>query len=262
MLKGFPNVAIIPGERATLVVDTGLGPANGAIVANAVKKLAKGPTLYLTTTHFHPEHAGGAGGFPASTILVRNAAQQIEADEQGMQMIEMFAKQPEMKDLLAGVKLRTPDMVFDHDLKLDLGGVRARLFWMGAAHTAGDEMIFVEPDGVLVSGDVVQNKQAASAGFGGGSVKSWIQILDQLPGLQAKLILPDHSDPGEAAPMIAQQRKFLADLQTLVLEAKHKGIPVDDAAKQVTESLQAAYPDWEMWFGVPGTVKKAYMEAQ
>ena len=208
MLKGFPNVAIIVGDRATLVVDTGLGNANGLIAAEAAKKLAKGPTLYLTTTHFHPEHAGGEGGFPASTLIVRNQAQQQELDDQGTNMIEMFAKRPEMKDLLAESKFRAPDILFDHEIQLDLGGgVKTRLFWLGAAHTFGDEMVFVEPDQTLVSGDVVQNKQAVSAGFDRASVKTWIAILDQLGGLRAKTVLPDHSDPGDATRLIAGDAK-------------------------------------------------------
>jgi len=261
MLKGFPNVAIIVGERATLVVDTGLGNANGRIVAEAAKKLAKGSTLYLTTTHFHPEHAGGEGGFPASTVLVRNQAQQIELTEQGMKMIERFSERPEMKDLLADSKFRDPDIIFDHELQLDLGGgVKTRLFWMGAAHTFGDEVVFVEPDKTLVSGDVVQNKQAASAGFDRASVRTWLAILDQLGGLRATTVLPDHSDPGDASTLIQGTRKFLADLRDQAVEAKHQGVSADDAAVKVTESLKAMYPDWENWFGVPATVKKVYAE--
>jgi len=261
MLKGFPNVGIIVGERATLVVDTGLGNANGQIVANVAKKLAKGSMLYLTTTHYHPEHAGGEGGFPPTTVIVRNQVQQLEVTDHGMEMIQMFARRPEMKDLLADAKLRDPDIVYDKALMLDLGGgVKARLFWMGAAHTMGDEMIFVEPDQVLVSGDIVQSKQAASAGFAGASVKNWITILDQLGGLRAKIVLPDHSDPGEASKMIADQRHFLADLQSMALDAKHNGVSADDAAKQVTDKLKEAYPDYEAWYGVPATVKKVYEE--
>jgi len=262
MLKGFPNVGIVVGDKATLVVDTGLGPKNGEFVARAVKKLAKGSILYLTTTHFHPEHAGGDGGFPESTIIIRNLAQQIEADQRAAGMIEMFAKRPEMKELLAGVTLRPPDMVFDHQLTLDLGGgVLTKLFWMGAAHTAGDEMVFVDPDATLISGDVVQYKQAAAAAADGGSVKNWIFILDQLGGLHAKTILPDHSDPGPADQMIQLQRIFLADLQTWTIEMKHNGVSADDAAKKVTEQLKVAYPDWEPWFGVPASVKTAYRES-
>ena len=64
-IMGFPNVAIIVGNRATLVVDTGLGPPNGATIARVVAKLAPAnQKLFLTTTHFHPEHAAGEAGFP------------------------------------------------------------------------------------------------------------------------------------------------------------------------------------------------------
>jgi glyoxylase-like metal-dependent hydrolase (beta-lactamase superfamily II) len=68
-IMGFPNIAIVVGNRATLVVDTGMGPKNGATAARVAAKLAPGNTrLFLTTTHFHPEHAAGEPGFPAGTI--------------------------------------------------------------------------------------------------------------------------------------------------------------------------------------------------
>ena len=62
-IVGFPNIAIVVGTKETLVIDTGLGPRNGAIATRVAQKLAKGPLLYLATTHFHPEHAGGEAGF-------------------------------------------------------------------------------------------------------------------------------------------------------------------------------------------------------
>ncbi len=48
----FPNIAIIVGDRATMVVDTGLGKRNGETIMRAEQKLAKGPILYLTNTDF------------------------------------------------------------------------------------------------------------------------------------------------------------------------------------------------------------------
>ena len=35
-IMGWPNVGIVVGSRAILVVDTGLGPRNGATVARAL----------------------------------------------------------------------------------------------------------------------------------------------------------------------------------------------------------------------------------
>src|SRR3984885_3710343 len=83
-IMGFPNIAIVVGSHATLVVDTGLGPKNGTTIARVAAKLAPNNTkLFLTTTHFHPEHAGGEPGFPASTILIRDAVQQQEMEKHG-----------------------------------------------------------------------------------------------------------------------------------------------------------------------------------
>src|SRR3954452_4480073 len=64
-IMGWPNIGIVVGSRAVLVVDTGLGPRNGATIARVVRKLApSNQKLFLTTTHFHPEHAAGEAGFP------------------------------------------------------------------------------------------------------------------------------------------------------------------------------------------------------
>ena len=138
-IMGWPNIAIIVGNRATLVVDTGLGPRNGATIARVVAKVAPGnQKLFLTTTHFHPEHAGGDAGFPAGTILIRNAVQQREMEAHGKEMVDLFSgRSPQFKELLANATLRAPDITFEHEAQLDLGGVTARLLWFGGAHTKG-----------------------------------------------------------------------------------------------------------------------------
>ena len=166
-----PNIGIVVGPNATLVVDTDLGPRNGATIAKVAKRLAPQNKLYLTTTHFHPEHAAGEPGFPAGTILIRDKVQQDEMDQHGEEMIKLFAgRNEQQKELLANVKLRPPDETFDKERVLDLGGgVKARLLWFGGAHTKGDELIFVEPDKTLISGDVVQNKVVPNI-FGAGGM--------------------------------------------------------------------------------------------
>src|SRR5215831_1853718 len=78
-----PNVGIIVGTKATLVVDTGLGTRNGETVLREVAKVSKNPDLYLVATHFHPEHAGGALAFPVSAKFVVSAMQQKDLDELG-----------------------------------------------------------------------------------------------------------------------------------------------------------------------------------
>lgn len=258
-VMGFPNVAIIVGSRATLIVDTGLGPRNGATVVRAAAKLSENQKLFLTTTHFHPEHAGGEGGFPPNTILIRNTVQQHEMEQHGAEMVEMFRnRSSQNKELLSDVTLRSPDVVFDAEAKIDLGGVTARLLWFGGAHTKGDELTFVEPDGTLVSGDVVQNKVVPNIYGDGGTPASWLAVLDKISALPVRHVLPDHSAPGDGS-LVSRERAFIDDLQTRALALKRQGVPADEAGKRLTDEFKTKYADWPNT-NVSGFVRSIYAE--
>jgi len=261
-IQGWPNIGIIVGDRATLVVDTGMGPRNGATVVREVQKLAKSPTLYLTTTHFHPEHASGDSAFPAGTFLIRPAVQQEEMQARGQEFLELFrGRSPQFKELLQDVKLRTPDLTFDREVKLDLGGVTARLMWLGPAHTRGDELTLVEPDLVLFPGDIVESGLVPSMPNADSSVKGWLAILDKLEPMKPRLIVPDHGALGDGS-LVAKERAFLFDLQTRALELKRQGTSPEDAGKLLTTELKAKYPTWENMGPVPNVVRRVYAESQ
>ena len=261
-LMGFPNIAIIVGSHATLVVDTGMGPKNGATVARVAAKLAPGNTkLFLTTTHFHPEHASGEPGFPAATILIRNAVQQTEMEKHGQEMMDMFSsRSAQNKQLLAGVVLRPPDVIFNQEAIVDLGGVKVRLLWFGGAHTKGDELTFVEPDRTLISGDVVQNETMPNIFGDGGTPATWLAVLDKVEALHAEHVLPDHSKPGNGS-LVADERILISTIRTRALALKGQGVSVEDAGKQISAELKAQHPTWPNT-NAGGFVKSVYAEGQ
>jgi len=259
---GFPNIAIVTGRRATLVVDTGMGQRNGAVVVREAQKLSHNALLYLTTTHFHPEHAMGEQAFPPNTLLIRPAAQQEEMEKRGAEYIERFSKQSaQNKELLKDVKLRKPDIVFDREAKLDLGGVTARLLWMGPAHTIGDELIFVEQDKTLISGDIVQSKMIPFIPNSDSSVTNWLAILDKLAPLNPRFVVPDHGSLGDGS-LIAQQKAFLSAFQARVLELDRQGTRIDQAARILTTELKSKYPGWDNLDSVPNLVRRIYEEGE
>lgn len=269
VILGFPNIAIVTGDQATLVVDTGLGPSNGAIAARVAKKLSKGRKLFLTTTHFHPEHAAGEAGFPPETILLRNGVQQQELVDHGAELLALFNRlNPEYAKLLQGVgKLRAPDVVFENSATLELGGVTARLLWYGAGHTKGDAVVLVEPDRALITGDLVQNKVVPGVAGEGGSFTSWLTVLDKLEALKPRYIVPDHSRPGDGS-LIAVERAFMLDMRSRALAYKKQGLSAADAGKRLADDFKTAYPEWARnpdWPNVNsigGFAQRVYAEAQ
>jgi glyoxylase-like metal-dependent hydrolase (beta-lactamase superfamily II) len=55
------TVSLVPnvGDRATLVIDPGLGRRNGERVLREVAKVSGNAEPYVASTHFHPEHTTG-----------------------------------------------------------------------------------------------------------------------------------------------------------------------------------------------------------
>jgi glyoxylase-like metal-dependent hydrolase (beta-lactamase superfamily II) len=259
-IYGNPNIAIVVGARATLVVDTGLGRRNGAFITDEVAKLTKSTRLFLVTTHAHPEHASGQDGFPPDTIVIRPKVQQQELEEIGAGMIETFRSRNETnRELLASATVGKSDILFDDDLTVDLGGVTVRLVWFGPAHTNGDTLAFVEPDRVLVSGDVVQNKAGIGLGGSRSTLASWIAVVDKVAALKPAIILPDHSLPG-GGELIAEQRGFLADLQQGVQALKRQGKSAEETARQISADFQSRYAGWTRLNFLERSVIAAYRE--
>ncbi len=259
MISGFPNIAIVMGSTATLVVDTGLGPRNGATVAKVAARLSKSPKLYLTTTHFHPEHAAGEAGFPKGTILIRPKVQQQELEDDKDAMLTRFQQRPAFAGLLDNVHYRKPDVEFDRDYSLSLGDVHVRLLYRGPAHTLGDEEVLVVEDGLLVTGDVVQNKTGPAIYGKGTGPADWLKTVKALEPLHPHLILPDHSPPGDGPTLIAAEEEFLQTLDDRAHALKAQGVPAPKAGETVTRELKARYPDWTIG-NLSDAVARAYAE--
>ena len=254
-----PNVGIVVGSKATLVVDTGMGPRNGEIVMREVAKVSKNTDIYLVTTHFHAEHVAGIAAFPKQTKYVISRVQQQDLDELGADLTNRFASgNAVIGDLLKNAPVRKADILFDREYKIDLGGVNVRLLALGATHTRGDTMVFVEQDKVLYAGDVVMPKVPVAFSQT-SSAKVWEDVLAQLTPLGATVVVPAHGDIGTGA-MIAEQREAFASLRTRARALKAQGTSVDDAVKTITPEFEKAHPGWTATNRVGAIIRGMYAE--
>jgi len=257
-----PNVGFVVGSKATLVVDTGLGPRNGETIVREMKKVSTNADVYVVLTHYHPEHSLGAGAFKGAK-LVMTRIQQQDMSELGKQIQDTFAsRSPITADLLNGVAYPSPDILFDREYRLDLGGVHARLFWRGPAamHTRGDTMVFVEDDRVLFTGDVVMSQRFLAA-QNTSSIATWLSTLDELASLHPVKVVPSHGTIGDAT-LIARDRAFLQAVQDRVGELKRAGKSSDEAVTAVVAEIAPKYPEWGNPSGASAAARAAYAEAR
>jgi glyoxylase-like metal-dependent hydrolase (beta-lactamase superfamily II) len=252
-----PNVGIIVGDRGTMVIDTGLGARNGEIVLREAQKVARGGELILATTHVHPEHDLGAMAFPASTVMIRSRDQEQDIVENGLATAERFSgMSPVNAALLQGAAFRRASLTFETDHTVDLGSVRVRLLAMGTNHTRGDTAFFVEPDGVLFSGDVVMSG-LPSLTSPASSVQHWMESLARFEALQPARIVPSHGPMGDVA-MIAAYRAFFTTVRTGAAALRSQGRTLDETVRTLQDELQDRYDRQRM----TSAIRAAYNEAQ
>ena len=231
-----PNVGFILGDKALLVVDTGMGARNGAAVARVAARLAGKRRIYLVTTHVHPEHDLGAEAFPANITMIRSEGQEKDIAEYGLSLAEMFSGMSKVNaELLQGARFRPADITFAHGLDLDLGSLRVRLLDFGANHTRGDTGVWIEADRVLVAGDVAMQHFPAFASPS-STYAHWKQTLDQVEALKPSLLVPSHGPVG-GLEFVAGYRAFFKDIQERTAAAKKAG---RTAGQAVAESLGGA----------------------
>lgn len=254
-----PNIGFVVGARATLVVDTGLGRRNGEYVLAQAKRLADGRPLYLTTTHFHPEHGFGAEVFAGAATIVANRAQRDELARKGAGYVRMFSGLgPAIAAELADVTFVDPDVVYEGRAELDLGGHRVVLQEWGPAHSAGDQTVLVDGR-VLFTGDLAETRMFPIApyfpphdtDFDGAR---WIAALGGMADLAPEVVVPGH---GEIAgvTLLHEIRGYLEHVQAEVTRLKTAGASAAETAAKVDEDARARWPEWDNpeWIGLAAT---------
>ena len=255
-----PNVGIIVGSRATLVIDPGLGKQNGDAVRREVSRVSKTSEYYVASSHYHAEHTTGIAAFPAPAKYVNSTVQDEEQVRSGAALIKTFSgRSPLTAELLKDATVRKADVSFDRDYVLDLGGVRVRFLVVGPTHTAGDTGFFVEEDGVLFSGDVVMNNSFLAA-TPVSSMKAWLSAFDAFEALKPRTIVPSHGAVGGGS-LVGLNRSVMLEVQTRARALKAQGRSADETATTVQAEMQKKYPQWARANGVAAAARAAYAEA-
>ncbi|MCT2585100.1 MBL fold metallo-hydrolase [Actinophytocola sp. S1-96] len=246
-----PNIGVVGGSHSVLVIDTGLGRDNAEQVLAFAREQARGRRIYLTTTHFHPEHAFGAQVFAGEATYLVNRAQADDLATKGPGYLSMFRGLGEsVARRLDGVQLATPDVVYadDRGHDLDLGGRVVHLRPTGRAHSRGDQVVTVPDAGVLFTGDLVETGQFAIFPWfpphdTDVSGVRWIEVVDRLAARRPATVVPGHGDLG-GADLLHVVRDYLTELRDETWRRRDSAMSEETVVAEVTDVLLRRHPDW------------------
>lgn len=277
------NVGFAVTTEGVVVVDdqfADLAPG----IAEQIKSVTSQPIRFLINTHHHGDHTGGNAFFIKMTTIVAHEnvrkhmlAQPQETIENGARRIQTLEAQiaklqkddPNSKELptltqqleatrksvetaraIKVSEIPAPNLTFNREIRMYLGGKEVQVFHVKRGHTDGDSVIYFAKDRVLHMGDLFFHKVIPFIDRAhGASTAEWIETIDAVVARvdPATKVIPGHGEVTTVDELKAFKQYFI-DLRAAVKKAVDSGMTREQAVKEVKLAQYASYTGYEQRF--------------
>lgn len=188
------NVGCVITEQGPVIIDTPMLPEEADDLRAQIGKISDLDISYILYTHQHSDHIIGSTFLPGCVIAHEKAISGLRYLETNLgkdiQLImpDLYAERSAIFD---NRKIVMPQITFDRELGLHLGGKTIKLKFTGG-HSSASIIIHVVEDRVVFAGDNLLRDLPTTAN---GRFGSWIATLHLLEEMDVDAIIPGHGEP-------------------------------------------------------------------
>ncbi len=269
------NTTFIIGEDDVVVVDASRTASAARATIAILRSLTDKPVRRLVNTHWHEDHVLGnveyaaafpevaiighavtrsemvreSGEFPAFAARLPGLLEDVQgriasnADRNGRPLSAVTRRRLEDQRVMyeylipedASARWVFPTQTFDSRVILFQGDREIRLIHPGRANTAGDVVVFLPGEKILITGDVV----VFPVPYAGGSFpQEWLEVLNEIDTLDFEVLIPGHG------PVQRDRTYFsrLTDLIAFVVAEIESSAQRGETGDEIVTRLSTAPP--------------------
>jgi len=257
------NSSVIVNDNDVIVVDDHVSPAAAWVLINEIKKITNKPVRTVINTHFHFDHAHGnqvfdkdvsiigheftremlLGGKSLQMPLYKNYVTGLPEQIENLKQRVAMESDPSRKAMLqtqlqaaennaasqAELKPTPPNITLRTNMTLYRGDREIQLRFLGRAHTAGDVVVYLPKERIVITGDLLTS---ALSNMSDAFVNEWVTTLDELKKLDFVTVLPGHGEAFTDKAKIDYFQAYLRDVWSEVSRLKQQGVSAEEAAKR------------------------------
>jgi cyclase len=261
------NSAVIVNDDEVMVVDDHVSPAAAWVLLEEVKRLTPKPVRYVINTHFHFDHAHGnqifgagvdiigheftremlASGKPLQMPLfkgyldgmpaqIAGMRQRLEAEKDPAARARLQTQLTSAENNLASQKelrLVPPNVTLAREMTLFRGGREIQIRHLGRGHTAGDVVVFLPRERIVITGDFLT---AGMSNLSDSYPDEWVTSLEALKKLDFTTVLPGHGEAYTDRAKIDYYQAYLRDAWAEAGKMKQQGVSAEEASKRIDMS--------------------------
>jgi glyoxylase-like metal-dependent hydrolase (beta-lactamase superfamily II) len=216
-----PILGVVSGKEASLLVDAGNSPAHARLLLSELAKLRITPPKWVALTHWHWDHIFGLHTLDLPAFSSFDTRCKIEeqagldwSDEALDQRVEVGSEIAFCRDNIkrelpdrVGLILQTPEIAYESQVEVNLGGVTCQMVNVGGDHDAGSSVIFVPESRFLFLGDCLAEDYYH--GVPKYRVEKLFPLIDRLLAFDAEWFLESHSDHPLSRKRMLEETAFL-----------------------------------------------------
>jgi glyoxylase-like metal-dependent hydrolase (beta-lactamase superfamily II) len=244
--QGFiSNASVIVTEQGVVVFDALGTPSLADLLVKKIRAVTDQPIAHVIVSHYHADHVYGLQVFEelGAEIWAPQGAQAYLDSAQAEERLEerRFSLDPWVND---ATRLVAPDRYLSEPEQFTLGKVTFKITPVGGAHSDADLTVYVEPDRVLLSGDLIFEGRVPF--LGDANSAQWLAVLESMTDLGVAALVPGHG-PAAADPnaAVTLTRDYLAYLRDVMGAAVENFQSFDEAYAQADWSRFEKLPAFE-----------------
>ena len=245
------NIGVVLGRDAVLVIDTRTTYPQAREILDDLRQLTSAPVEVVVDTHGHYDHAFGNAVFRPAAIWGHLGCGPFMARTGDARRPQLVAQLPELATELREVVLDPPDLTFEEQAVVDVGGREIELRYLGRGHTDHDAIVLVPGTAVMFAGDLLEGGAVPS--FGDSFPLEWPATVDRLSLLVERIAVPGHGDAGgpdwvaeqaAALHVVADLGRRIAagelDIEEALASNPYPAFPAEDVRRPIRRAAAQA----------------------
>ncbi len=235
---GASNSTVLITEEGVLIVDSQPNRRAAEALLGEIRKKTAAPIQWVVNGQDHGDHYLGNAVFQREGAVIVAEAQTARIIERNY---EYELEWRNLDPAQAGEHV-VPEVTFEEQMTIRLGGREVILLHIGAGQNPGDTVVLFPHARAAYPSGAFAPKSWSSTAYA-SSVERWIEVLEKIKALDVDTYLPGHAHRVTDRAEIDEEIVFLREIQAAVEGAIAQGLTAEETARTLT------FEQYEGWRG-------------
>ena len=221
------NLSFIITSEGVVVVNAGASYLLAKALHAEIQQITDQPVRYVILENGQGHAALGSNYWHEQGVpVIAHVDAAAEIEEGSFALLSRMRDYN--RDRAEGTEVVVPDITFEQQYIIELGGMRIEVLYLGPGHSPGDIQVWLPQQRLVISGDMAFHQRLLPI-FDDTDTKGWLDTYERFLALEPQVVIPGHGVPTDVDEVTKYTRDYLTFLRAEVQKLLDEGGSLADA---------------------------------